>query len=248
MANLMKSESQRSMSARSAVLLGWIVSCCLLPAEIELFAEKGSPVPARVIGQHGWAPEIQAMMAHPARTIVWKDIENQPFPDKVNVAFRPKDLEELNSLFLLFSKVDTEWHLINVVPAPELAARFHRFYPKEALNCPLILSVHSAEFLKQWYLSMPVNAAGQRFTHNRVFDEPPPAALDSIRLYAKHPVVTLNKIEWPRWAVVNASLSRDERADLEGDDVLREIDELTEKYSSPNCASRRQRHHLETGK
>ena len=202
----------RRVSTACAILVLSFTRFSLLQAEIEIFAEKGNPVPARVIGQHGWAPAFQAMMAHPARTIVWKDIENQPFPDKVNVAFRPKDMEELNSLFQLFDKVDARWHYCKVSPDAGVPVRYRRSYPKDGLNCPLILEVHSAEYLKQWYLSMPVNAEGQRHTHNRVFDEPPPAAEPALIIFGKHPVVDLGKITWPRWAVVSPSIFKEDRA------------------------------------
>jgi len=236
---------QRAINATKMMILLGLASLFPLSAEIEIFAAKGDPVPARVIGQHGWAPEFQAMMAHPARTIVWKDIENQPFPDKVKVAFRPKDMEELNSLFQLFDKVDARWHYCNVSPDAGIPARFMKSYPKDALNCPLVLEVHSSEYLKQWYLSMPVNAEGQRFTHNRVFDEAPPAAEPALIVFGKHPVVDLDKITWPRWAVVRPLISKQDRAARADDEVLRTIEKLAKEFSAPNCESRRRRRQLE---
>ncbi|MEP4079053.1 hypothetical protein [Haloferula sp.] len=226
-------------------LLLLLVFSSPLPAEIEIFAEKGNPVPARVIGQHGWAPEIQAMMAHPSRTVVWKDVENQPFPDKVKVAFRPRNMEDFNDLFALFGKLETRWHRARIAPESGVPARFRGNYPKDALDCPLIFEVHSADFLKQWYLSMPVNASGQRYTHNRVFDEAPPAAEPAMILYGKHPLVELDKIVWPRWAVIHASISKQEREGRGDDPVLKEIDELAREYSAPNCEARRKRRQME---
>lgn len=233
------------LNTASGIFALFLSSYCSLQAEIEIFAKKGSPVPARVIDQHGWAPAFQAMMQHPARTIVWKDIENQPFPDKVRVAFRPKNMKEFNSLLQLFDKVDARWHSCRVSPDAGVPKRYHRVFPKDGLNCPLILEVHSAKYLKQWYLSMPVNAQGQRHTHNRVFDEPPPAAEPALIIFGKHPVVDLDKITWPRWAVVSSSIFKEDRDAGAADEVLRKIEKLTRKYSAPNCELRRERRRLE---
>ena len=60
-------------------------------AEIRILAEKGKAVAEQELVAHAWPPE-----PHPSREVIWKNTDEGKFGDRTMLAFRPRNLAEID--------------------------------------------------------------------------------------------------------------------------------------------------------